>query len=71
MDIYEFRKAVDERNKASALALRYAARILEDFRELTPEGRRVMVGELVGLISGEGERERLPGHFEDLKGKSF
>jgi hypothetical protein len=53
MDIYEFLKSVDESNRACEMALCYAALILADFRELTPEGRRVMTDELMDLISRE------------------
>ena len=53
ISICDFLKAVDESNKASEMALRYAALILENFRELTPEGRRMMADELMGLILGE------------------
>jgi len=45
ISIYDFLKTVDESNKACEMALRHAARILEDFRELTPEGRRIMADE--------------------------
>ena len=53
MDIYDFLKAVDERNRASGMALRYAASILEDFRELSHEGRSLMADTLMELISVE------------------
>ena len=53
MEIYEFLKDVDEINRASEMALRYAASILDDFRSLTLEGRKVMAETLMGLISGE------------------
>lgn len=53
ISICDFLKAVDESNKASEMALRYAALILENFRELTPEGRRMMADKLMGLILGE------------------
>jgi len=56
MDICEFRKTVDESNRACEMALRYATLILVDFRELTPEGRRMMADKLMDLISGDGER---------------
>lgn len=56
ISIYDFLKTVDESNKACEMALQYAALILEDFRELTPEGRRIMADELVDLISEDGER---------------
>ena len=53
MEIYEFLKNVDEINRAREIALRYAASILEDFRNLTPKGRKVMADTLMKLISGE------------------
>jgi len=53
MEIYEFLKEVDEINRAIEIALRYAASILEDFRNLTPKGRKVMADTLMELISGE------------------
>ena len=51
MGIYDFLRAVDERNRASTMALRYAISILEDFRNLSPEGRELMVDALMDLIS--------------------
>ena len=53
MEIYDFLKDVEEINRAREIALRYAASILEDFRDLTPKGRRVMADTLMELISGE------------------
>jgi hypothetical protein len=53
MEIYEFLKDVDEINRAREIALRYAASILEDFRNLTPKGWEVMSDTLMELISGE------------------
>ena len=53
MEIYEFLKDVDEINRDREIALRYAASILEDFRNLTPKGRKVMADTLMELISGE------------------
>jgi len=35
------------------MALRYAAMILADFKELIPEGRGIMADVLMELISGE------------------
>ena len=52
MEIYDFLEAVDERNRASELALRYAVLILEDFMELSVEGRKLMADTLMELISG-------------------
>ncbi len=53
--ISDFLKTLDEINRVNNMALRYAAQILADFRNITPEGRRVMTDTLVGLISGEGK----------------
>jgi hypothetical protein len=53
MEIYEFLKDVEEINRAREIALRYAASILEDFRNLTPKGRKVMADTLMEYISGE------------------
>ena len=48
MDIYDFLKAVDERNRACEMALRYAAliQILADFRDvpLIPDSRYLLFG---------------------------
>ena len=52
MEIYEFLKAVNEINKANEMAFRYAASILEDFKNLTPAGRSLMADTLMNLISG-------------------
>ena len=40
--IYDFLKAVDESNRANIMALRYAESILEDFINLSPDGRKIM-----------------------------
>ena len=53
MEIYEFLKAVNEINKANEMAFRYAASILEDFKNLTPAGRSLMADTLMNLISGK------------------
>jgi hypothetical protein len=53
MEIYEFLKDVEEINRAREIALRYAASILEDFRDLTPKGRKVMADTLMEYISGK------------------
>ena len=53
ISIYDFFKAVDESNKASEMALHYGTLILEDFRELSPEGRKMMADKLIDSISGE------------------
>ena len=52
MEIYDFLKVVDESNRACEMALRYAAAILEDFKDLTQEGRKAMADTLMDLISG-------------------
>jgi hypothetical protein len=52
MEIYDFLKVVDESNRACEMALRYAAAILEDFRDLTQEGRKAMADTLMDLMSG-------------------
>ena len=51
MEIYEFLKAVNDTNKANEMALRYAALILEDLKNLTPKGRCLMIDTLINLIS--------------------
>jgi hypothetical protein len=56
MEIYDFLKAVDERNRASEMALRYAASILEDLRKLSPAGRKLMADILMDCISGKGKK---------------
>ena len=55
MKIYGFLKSLNEVNKANELAFRYAVLILEDFSNLSQEGRRVMVDTLMNLISGKRE----------------
>jgi hypothetical protein len=55
MDIYEFLKTVNEINKANEMAFRHAVSILEDFKNLTPAGRRLMVDTLMDLISRNSE----------------
>lgn len=55
ISIYDFLKALDESNRANEMALRYAAQILADFRELTPAGQSLMADTLMELISGEGK----------------
>lgn len=58
MEIYDFLEVVDERNRASEMALRYAASILKEFRELSEEGRSLMADTLMELISGK-ERSQI------------
>jgi hypothetical protein len=51
ISIYDFLKAVDESNRANIMALRYAVSILEDFINLSPDGREMMADTLMDLIS--------------------
>ena len=44
--ISDFLKTLDEINRVNNMALRYATQILADFRNLTPEGRRLMTDTL-------------------------
>ena len=53
MEIHEFLKTLNEINKANEMAFRYAVSILEDFSDLSQEGRKVMVDTLMNLISVE------------------
>jgi len=66
MEIYEFLKAVNEINKANEMAFRYAASILEDFKNLTPAGRSLMADTLMNLISEKREEPGIKTH--NLKG---
>ena len=59
MEISDFLEAVDERNRASEMAMRYATLILKDFRNLTPASRSLMADMLIDLISGQDE-DRTP-----------
>ena len=56
ISIYDFLKTVDESNRACEMALRYAASILEDIKQLSPAGRSMMVDTLMELISGERKK---------------
>ena len=51
ISIYDFLKAVDESNRANIMALRYAVSILEDFINLSIDGRMMMADTLIDLIS--------------------
>ena len=51
ISIYDFLKAVDESNRANIMALRYAVSILEDFINLSTDGREMMADTLMNLIS--------------------
>ena len=55
LSIDRLRNAVDEKNRASELALRYAALILTEFKTLSPEGRNLMAEILIALIVSHGE----------------
>jgi len=48
---YDFLRSVDESNRANIMALRYAVSILEDFKNLSPDGRKIMADTLMDLIS--------------------
>jgi hypothetical protein len=50
ISIYDFLKAVDEGNRANIMALRYSESILEDFINLSPDGRKIMADTLIDLI---------------------
>jgi len=58
ISIYDFLKAVDESNRATIMAWKNAASILEELRELNEEGRKVMIDTLMNLISEEREKVR-------------
>jgi len=58
MTIFDLRKAVNERNRASEMALHYAAAILTDFRGLTPMGRKLMLDILLKIILEERTESR-------------
>jgi hypothetical protein len=51
ISIYDFLKSVDESNRDNIMALRYAESILEDFKNLSPDGRKIMTDTLMDLIS--------------------
>ena len=51
ISIYDFLKAVDESNRVNIMALRCAVSILEDFINLSPDGREMMADILMDLIS--------------------
>ena len=51
ISIYDFLRSVDESNRANIMALRYAVSILEDFINLSPDGREMMADALMDLIS--------------------
>jgi len=50
ISIYNFLRSVDESNRAKIMALRYAVS-LEDFINLSPDGREMMADALMDLIS--------------------
>ena len=45
-------RAVEEKNKACEMALKYAAPILKDFKDLNPCGRIMIAAPLMELITG-------------------
>jgi len=51
ISIYDFFRSVDESNRANIVALRYTVSILEDFINLSPDGRKMMADTLMDLIS--------------------
>ena len=51
VSIYDFLRSVDESNCANIMALRYDVSILEDFKNLSPDGRETMADTLMDLIS--------------------
>jgi len=58
MTIFDLRKAVSERNRASEMALHHAVSILADFRGLTPMGRKLMLEILLKIILEERTESR-------------
>ena len=67
ISIYDFLEAVDESNRANIMALRYAVSILEDFRNLSPDGRETMADTLMNLISQKIKKSNV----EKCKLKSY
>ena len=51
ISIYDFLRSADESNCANKMALRNAVSILEDFKNLSPDGREMMADTLMDLIS--------------------
>ncbi len=49
--IYDFLKTVNEGNKADEMALRHAASILSDLKNLPPRSRTIMVESLIEIIT--------------------
>ena len=50
ISINDFLKAIDESNRANIIVLRYAVSILEDFINVSPDGRKMMADTLMDLI---------------------
>jgi hypothetical protein len=67
ISIYDFLKAVDESNRANIMALRYAVSILEDFINLSPDGREMMADTLMDLISQKMKKSEV----EKCNSKSY
>jgi len=51
ISIYDFLRSVNESNRANIMALRYAVSILENFINLSTDGREMMADALMDLIS--------------------
>ena len=47
ISIYDFLRSVDENNRANVMALKYATTILEDFKNLSPAGCKIMADTLM------------------------
>ena len=56
ISIYDFLRSVNESNRANIIALRYARSILEDFKNLSPDSRKMMADTLIDLISQKKEK---------------
>jgi hypothetical protein len=67
ISICDFLKAVDKNNRANMIALRYAVSILEDFINLSPNGRKVMADTLMDLISQKMKKSEV----ENCNSKSY
>jgi len=67
ISIDDFLKAVDESNCANIMALRCAVSILEDFINLSPDGREMMADTLMDLISQKMKKSEV----EKCNSKSY
>ena len=67
ISIYDFLRSVDESNRAYIMALRYAVSILEDFKNLSPDGREMMDDALMDLISQKMKKSEV----EKCNSKSY